>query len=63
LISGQCSDIKPESKRNHCIWKDAVASTELHCGTELAEKAVREVFENCVKDESPFPKKKNTNTD
>ncbi|KAK4519855.1 uncharacterized protein ATC70_010099 [Mucor velutinosus] len=51
---GQCADITPEKKKNQCIWNDAVRSTEIHCGVERAEKAVKEVFQNCVHDETPF---------
>ncbi|KAI9469073.1 MAG: peptidase M76 [Benjaminiella poitrasii] len=51
---GQCADVKPEKKKNLCIWRDAVNSTALHCGLERAEKTVKEVFHNCVHDEAPF---------
>ncbi|KAL9551425.1 hypothetical protein MBANPS3_004269 [Mucor bainieri] len=51
---GQCADITPEKNKNRCIWNDAVRSTEIHCGLERAEKTVKEVFQNCVHDETPF---------
>ncbi|KAI7904505.1 peptidase M76 [Cokeromyces recurvatus] len=51
---GQCANIKSEKKRKECIWKDAVNSTKLHCGSERAEKTVKEVFYNCTRDETPF---------
>ncbi|KAL9541611.1 hypothetical protein PS6_010224 [Mucor atramentarius] len=54
LRKGQCADITPEKKKNQCIWNDAVRSTEIHCGLERAEKTVKEVFQNCVHDETPF---------
>lgn len=54
VMIGQCADVKPEKKKNECIWLDAVRSTELHCGKDRAEKTVKEVFQNCVNDETPF---------
>ncbi|KAG2209769.1 peptidase M76 [Mucor mucedo] len=51
---GQCETIEDPYKKKQCIWTDAVRSTEIHCGTEQAEKVVKEVFENCVHDETPF---------
>ncbi|CAO3702212.1 unnamed protein product [Rhizopus stolonifer] len=51
---GQCSAIEPEKSKYKCIWDDAVRSTELHCGTRIAEKVLKQVFLNCVKDKSPF---------
>lgn len=54
FIIGQCADIKSKEKKYKCVWNDAVRSTEIHCGTEKAEKAVKEVFQQCVHDEAPF---------
>lgn len=51
---GQCSAIEPEKSKYKCIWDDAVRSTELHCGTRIAEEVLKQVFLNCVKDKSPF---------
>ncbi|CAO3632467.1 unnamed protein product [Mucor hiemalis] len=51
---GQCANIKSDSKRNQCIFTDAVNSTEIHCGIEVAEKVVKEVFQTCVNDQTPF---------
>jgi hypothetical protein len=46
--------IKDLKKKNECIYINAISSTEAHCGKERAEKVVREVFSNCVSDETPF---------
>lgn len=51
---GQCADIQSKNEKYRCIWNDAVRSTEIHCGIEKAEKAVKEVFQKCVQDETPF---------
>ncbi|KAL4208374.1 peptidase M76 [Rhizopus microsporus] len=51
---GQCSNITSEKQRDRCIKDDAVRSTELHCGTEIAEKVVKEVFKTCINDKAPF---------
>lgn len=51
---GQCANIKSETKRNQCIFTDAVNSTEIHCGSKVAEQVVKEVFQTCVNDQTPF---------
>ncbi|CAO3612679.1 unnamed protein product [Cunninghamella echinulata] len=50
---GQCSSVQPEHKRRACVLRDAIQSTQLHCG-DHAPKIVKEVFENCMKDGAPF---------
>ncbi|KAI8991611.1 peptidase M76 [Mycotypha africana] len=51
---GQCAFISPEKKRAECILKDAINSTQIHCGLERTLKIVKEVYSNCVNDEAPF---------
>jgi hypothetical protein len=51
---GQCAGIKDINKKNRCVWIDAIRSTEIHCGTDIAESVVKQVFQNCVNDETPF---------
>lgn len=50
---GQCHAIRPEHKRRQCILRDAIQSTQIHCG-KAAAKIVEEVYENCRKDDAPL---------
>ncbi|KAI8097012.1 peptidase M76 [Halteromyces radiatus] len=51
---GQCYQVKPEYRRQQCILRDAIQSTQLHCGDQAA-KIVEQVYEKCMKDTSPLP--------
>ncbi|KAI8371712.1 peptidase M76 [Radiomyces spectabilis] len=49
----QCVNIKSKDKKRECILRDAIRSTQQHCGS-AAEAIVREVYEGCLKDYAPF---------
>ncbi|KAI8070912.1 peptidase M76 [Gongronella butleri] len=50
---GQCADVQPDHQRRQCIWRDAVQSTQVHCG-EQAARIVKQVFETCMQDTAPL---------
>ncbi|KAI8335142.1 peptidase M76 [Chlamydoabsidia padenii] len=50
---GQCDGIRPDHKRQQCIIRDAVQSTQVHCG-DAAARIVEQVYAKCIKDASPL---------